>query len=302
MNETLRTTPGCCKPWNRPATVESGWSRGGAPPVRRPKAPRPTGAKGTKASPSNLPAPHAVRRPGYVARSVPRRQIRDPSDQELQELRRWVRRTTTSQALALRARIILESATGKSDLEVADELGTTRTTVGKWRRRFLASGCDGLLDEPRPGAPRTIGDDEVERVVVKTLESLPRDATHWSTRSMAKECGLRTRTPSHSSGPRALTKSLNQSRSTAKEFLMRDTSVPRLRVRRMMTSHDDSQRSGRLAVSQRGERGGSRLTRIWAGLYTRPQMGADSIQPSPATDYRLPDYPTARQPAARRRC
>ena len=118
------------------------------------------------------------------------RQVPDPSDQELQELRRWVRRTTSSQALALRARIILESTTGKSDLEVADELGTTRTTVGKWRRRFLAGGCDGLLDEPRPGAPRTIGDDEVERVVVKTLESLPRDATHWSTRSMAKECGL----------------------------------------------------------------------------------------------------------------
>ena len=118
------------------------------------------------------------------------RQIPDPSDEQLQELWRWVRRTTTTQALALRARIILETAAGKSDLAVAGELGTTRATVGKWRRRFLLDGCDGLLDEPRPGAPRTIGDDEVERVVVKTLESLPRDATHWSTRSMAKECGL----------------------------------------------------------------------------------------------------------------
>ena len=75
-------------------------------------------------------------------------------------------------------------------MDVADELGTTRATVGKWRRRFLRDGCVGLLDEPRPGAPRTIEDEDVERVVVKTLESLPRDATHWSTRSMAKECGL----------------------------------------------------------------------------------------------------------------
>ena len=118
------------------------------------------------------------------------REIPDPSDEQLRELRRRVRRPNTSQALSLRARIILETTTGKSDLEVADGLGTTRATVGKWRRRFLLDGCDGLLDEPRPGAPRTIGDDEVERVVVKTLESLPRDATHWSTRSMAKECGL----------------------------------------------------------------------------------------------------------------
>ncbi len=85
---------------------------------------------------------------------------------------------------------VLESAEGKSDTEVAGQLGTTRATVGKWRRRFLRDGCDGLPDEPRSGAPRTIGDEEVERVVVKTLESLPRDATHWSTRSMAQACGL----------------------------------------------------------------------------------------------------------------
>ena len=85
-------------------------------------------------------------------------------------MQRWLRRTKTSQALALRARIVLESAEGKSDVAVAEELGTTRVTVGKWRRRFLqAGGCDGLLDEPRPGAPRRIGDDDVERVVVKTL-------------------------------------------------------------------------------------------------------------------------------------
>ena len=111
-------------------------------------------------------------------------------------LERWLRRRKTSQALALRARIVLETAGGKSDMEVADQLGTTRATVGKWRRRFLRDGCDGLLDEPRPGAPRTIGDDDVERVVVRTLESLPRDATQWSTRSMAKACGLSSATVS----------------------------------------------------------------------------------------------------------
>ena len=66
----------------------------------------------------------------------------------------------------------------------------TRETVGKWRRRFIEKGCDGLLDEPRPGAPRTVTDADVERVVTMTLESMPRDATQWSTRSMAKASGM----------------------------------------------------------------------------------------------------------------
>ena len=73
---------------------------------------------------------------------------------------------------------------------MARDLGTTRETVGKWRRRFVQDGCDGLLDAPRPGAPRRIGDDDVERVVVQTLEALPAAATHWSTRAMAEACGL----------------------------------------------------------------------------------------------------------------
>ena len=118
------------------------------------------------------------------------RQIPDLSEAQEQELQRWVRRAKTAQALVLRARIVLQTAAGKSDMEVAGQLGTTRATVGKWRRRFLRDGCDGLLDEPRPGAPRTIGDDDVERVVVQTLETIPAGATHWSTRSMAKACGL----------------------------------------------------------------------------------------------------------------
>ena len=118
------------------------------------------------------------------------REIPEPSPEQQEELERWLRRPKTAQALALRARIVLESAKGKSDQAVAVQLGTTRVTVGKWRRRFLKRGCDGLFDEPRPGAPRKISDEEVERVVVRTLETLPQGATQWSTRSMAKECGL----------------------------------------------------------------------------------------------------------------
>ncbi|WP_123632200.1 IS630 family transposase [Salinisphaera orenii] len=106
------------------------------------------------------------------------------------ELERWKRRPKTAQALAQRARIILLCAEGCSDMAVAEQLKTTRESVGKWRRRFIQSGCDGLLDEPRPGAPRRISDADVERVIAKTLESIPSDATHWSTRSMANATGL----------------------------------------------------------------------------------------------------------------
>ena len=90
----------------------------------------------------------------------------------------------------MRARIVLAAAGGESDVGVAARRGTTRETVGEWRRRFIETGCDGLLAEPRPGAPRTVGDADVERVVTMTLESTPRDATQWSTRSMAKASGL----------------------------------------------------------------------------------------------------------------
>lgn len=118
------------------------------------------------------------------------RKVPELSAEQRSRLKGWVSRRKTGQGLALRARIILACASGRSDVAVAGELGTTRETVGKWRRRFLESGCDGLLDEPRPGAPRKISDEDVERVVVKTLESRPRDATHWSVRSMAEACGL----------------------------------------------------------------------------------------------------------------
>ena len=118
------------------------------------------------------------------------RQVPALAADQRDELQRWLRRSKTSQALASRARIVLACAEGGSDLAVARDLGTTRETVGKWRRRFVQAGCDGLLDAPRPGAPRRIGDDDVERVVVQTLEALPAAATHWSTRAMAQACGL----------------------------------------------------------------------------------------------------------------
>jgi transposase len=92
--------------------------------------------------------------------------------------------------LALRARIVLACTSERTDVQVASELHLHRLTVGHWRRRFQAARLDGLLDEPRPGAPRRITDAMVERVITDTLESTPRDATHWSTRSMAKATGL----------------------------------------------------------------------------------------------------------------
>jgi transposase len=112
------------------------------------------------------------------------------SDDERETLERWARRPKSAQALALRCRIVLACADGGHVYEVAERLGLDEHTVGKWRRRFLAHRLDGLYDEPRPGTPRTISDDEVEAVIVKTLEETPVDATHWSTRSMAKATGM----------------------------------------------------------------------------------------------------------------
>jgi len=110
--------------------------------------------------------------------------------QQQEQLEQWTRRRTTARALAQRAEIVLLSSKGSNDIEIARSLRTTRETVGRWRRRFLAKGVDGLLDEARPGAPRKIGDQEVERIITLTLESKPKDATHWSTRGMAKRCGM----------------------------------------------------------------------------------------------------------------
>jgi transposase len=112
------------------------------------------------------------------------------SDDERERLRAYARRGSTAQQLAVRARIVLACAEGLDNKTVASKLGIAAATVGRWRSRFVSERLDGLLDEPRPGVPRTITDEMVEDVVVKTLESTPRGATHWSTRQMAKNVGL----------------------------------------------------------------------------------------------------------------
>src|SRR5690242_18591676 len=95
-------------------------------------------------------------------------------------LERWTTRRKTAHGLAVRAEIVLRCSEGCSNTQVARELRLTNTTVGKWRSRFVAGGVAALLDEPRSGTPRRITDDQVEAVVVRTLESTPRDATHWT--------------------------------------------------------------------------------------------------------------------------
>ena len=111
-------------------------------------------------------------------------------DEERAVLERWARRPKSSQALALRCRIVLAAAAGEQSKEIAARLGCSKSTVGRWRGRFARRGLDGLHDEPRPGKPRSIGDDAIERVIVKTLEQQPPNATHWSTRSMAQATGM----------------------------------------------------------------------------------------------------------------
>ena len=110
--------------------------------------------------------------------------------EERETLEHWIRRAKTGQALAQRCRVIVGCAAGRSNAVVAAETGLCPQTVGKWRSRFLEQRLDGLLDEPRPGAPRKITDADVERAVTVTLETMPADATHWSTRSLARRVGL----------------------------------------------------------------------------------------------------------------
>jgi transposase len=112
------------------------------------------------------------------------------TDEERKILEGYARRRTTAQAIALRARIVLRCSEGGENTEIAAEMKLDRNTVGRWRKRFQEKRLNGLLDEPRPGAPRKIGDEKVERVIVDTLESKPKGATHWSTRDMAKRSGL----------------------------------------------------------------------------------------------------------------
>ncbi len=122
-----------------------------------------------------------------VGRRLP---ILELTQAERSELQGLAARRNTAQGLALRARIVLGCAEGEQNRQVAARLGVDPVTVSKWRRRFLAERVDGLRDEPRSGAPRTIDDERIEAVIVRTLESLPPDATHWSSRGMARASGL----------------------------------------------------------------------------------------------------------------
>ena len=112
------------------------------------------------------------------------------TDDEKQTLTTWAGRPKSTQRLAIRARIVLACAAGADNKAVAAKLDLCTATVGTWRRRFLDRRLEGLADEPRPGAPRSITDADVERVVTRTLESRPKDATHWSTRGMAQAAGM----------------------------------------------------------------------------------------------------------------
>jgi transposase len=113
------------------------------------------------------------------------------TDDERQVLEGWARRRKTAQALALRSRIVLACADGNSVSAAADALGVSRATAAKWRSRFLRDRLGGLTDEPRPGRPRTVTDEHVEKVITATLEQEPPAGdTHWSTRSMARQAGM----------------------------------------------------------------------------------------------------------------
>jgi transposase len=112
------------------------------------------------------------------------------SDAEREQLASWARRRTSAQALAQRSRIVLACADGADNTTVAARERVSAATVGRWRARFVRDRLDGLVDEPRPGRPRTITDSQVDAVITRTLESEPKGATHWSTRSMAAELGL----------------------------------------------------------------------------------------------------------------
>lgn len=114
----------------------------------------------------------------------------DLTSEERETLERYERGRTVSQALALRARIVLRCATGVANKEVAAQLGITSHTVGKWRRRFAASRLNGLTDTPRPNVHRKLGDEKVELVVRMTLDALPKGCTHWSSRKMSDRAGV----------------------------------------------------------------------------------------------------------------
>jgi transposase len=112
------------------------------------------------------------------------------TEDERAQLVAWARRSKSANAVAMRSRIVLAAADGLGNTAVAAKLGVQVGTARKWRNRFLAERLEGVLDEPRPGRPRTVVDEQVEAVITRTLETSPKDATHWSTRSLAAELGM----------------------------------------------------------------------------------------------------------------
>ena len=126
---------------------------------------------------------------GVAERGRPRQPL-IVTDEEREVLVRWSKRPKSPFSIAQRARIVLLAADGLTNNQVADKVGVNQTTVVKWRKRFIEQRLDGLVDEPRPGAPRTISDADVEALVVRTLEDKPADATHWSTRDLAAKSGV----------------------------------------------------------------------------------------------------------------
>src|SRR4051794_22633497 len=126
-----------------------------------------------------------------MARTGRPKAVLELTDAEREQLERWARRPKSAQALAQRSRIVLACAQGQTNQAVARQERVTQQTVGKWRKRFVERRLDGLVDEARPGQPRKITDEQVEQVIVTTLESAPPDGgTHWSTREMAAATGL----------------------------------------------------------------------------------------------------------------
>ncbi len=112
------------------------------------------------------------------------------TDDEREQLQWWARRPKSAQALAMRSRIILACEGDSSNTQIAADLKVARSVVTKWRNRFVVDRLGGLLDEPRPGRPRVVGDEKIKDLITATLETSPPDATRWSTRSMADHLGL----------------------------------------------------------------------------------------------------------------
>jgi len=125
-----------------------------------------------------------------MARTGRPKAVLELADEEREQLQRWARRAKSAQSLALRSRIVLACADGADNKLVAAQLGCAQATVGKWRRRFVELRLEGLQDEPRPGRPPSVAIGQVEDVIVATLESAPRNATHWSRAKMAERTGL----------------------------------------------------------------------------------------------------------------